>query len=164
MEKMDNFYNLLDIPYSASKKQIIMGYENKISKYNAFKKLSSEQIKEIKQLKTSLYILTDDNLRKKYDILIKKIPSHKNILVSNDPVAGNLENEDTFDSVFSVDNSWMKNDTQSNNKKERVSSNLLGERVFSLPNYNKKQNYSSDVDTELRKPLQCRDDKTKTNE
>jgi DnaJ-class molecular chaperone len=164
MEKMDNFYNLLDIPYSASKKQIIMGYENKISKYNAFKKLSSEQIKEIKQLKTSLYILTNDNLRKKYDILIKKIPSPENILVSNDPVAGNLENEDTFDSVFSVDNSWMKNDTQSNNKKERVSSNLLGERVFSLPNYNKKQNYSSDVDTELRKPLQCRDDKTKTNE
>jgi len=173
MEKMDNFYNLLDIPYSATKKQIVMGYQNKISKYNVFKKVSSEQIKEIKQLKSAIYILTNDILRKNYDILLKKKSSSDNILPSissnitsneQEPVAGNLDNEDTFDSVFSIDNSWMKNNTDTNNKKDRVASNLMGERVFSLPNYNKKQNYSSEMDAKLRKPLQCRDDKTKIEE
>lgn len=164
MEKMDNFYNLLDIPYSATKKQIVMGYQNKISKYNMFKKLSSEQIKEIKQLKTAVYIFTNDNLKRNYDILLKKKSSSDNIsstITNNEqePVAGNLENEDTFDSVFSIDNSWMKNNTETNNKKDRVASNLMGERIFSLPN--KKQNYSSETDSKLRIPLQCRDDKTK---
>ena len=198
MEKMDNFYNLLDIPYSASNKQIIMGYQNKISKYTYLKKISYEQVKEIKVLKTAVYILTNDNLKNSYNMLLKnqqyddtdsmyinKNPILQHEQENNEPSQtkfdklnstlqyvqenipepmGNMM-EDTLDSVFNVDNSWMKNDNATiTNKKARVDTNLLGDRVFSMPNYGKKQNYSSDIDAELRTPIQCREDKTKSAE
>ncbi len=182
MEKMGNFYNLLDIPYSASNKQIIMGYQNKISKYANLKNISSDQIKEIKALKTAIYILTNMKLKEAYDNLLNNentinIQPNKNITISspppddttdfltNSPVAGNHMGDDTLDAVFNVDNSWMKQENNNiNNKKAGIDINLLGNRVFSLPNYAKKQNYSSDIDSELRKPKQCRDDKSKINE
>ncbi len=189
MENMGNFYNLLDVPYSASNKQIIMGYQNKISKYVNLKNISSEQIKEIKTLKTAIYILTNEKLKEAYDNLLHNenpininpininpinINTKNNISIHNDdstdfltnsPVAGNHMGDDNLDAVFNVDNSWMKQETSNiNNKKAGIDINLLGNRVFSLPNYAKKQNYSSDIDSELRKPKQCRDDKSKMNE
>jgi len=172
--KMEDFYILLEISYNATKEQIISSYKNKIDKFNNFKKILSEHVKEIKLLKTALYILTNDNLKQKYDILlsykinntgksngpsdiVNDIPAEKKC----DPVAINHENDSTFDSVFNIDNSWMPklNSSDTNGKKIKVDTNLLGDRVFSLPQFGKTQNQPSDLD--IRKPLQGREDKTK---
>lgn len=172
--KMENFYILLEISYDAMKEEIISSYKNKIDKFNNFKKILPEHVKEIKLLKTALYILTNETLKNKYDILlsyklnnteksnrpsdiVNDIPAEK----ISDPVAINHENDSTFDSVFNIDNSWMSkhNSSDTNGKKIKVDSNLLGDRVFSLPQFGKTQNHPVDMD--LRKPLQGREDKTK---
>ena len=52
-----NFYDLFEIRSNSSTKEIIMAYENKITKFNNIDKLSNKQIQEIKQLKIGIYIL-----------------------------------------------------------------------------------------------------------
>jgi len=125
---MDNYYKLLNINNDATKNQIINAYNNKISIYNYFKSLNSNQINEIKIFKKALYVLTTPELKQKYD---DKIFNNNNI-----------------DSVFNIDNSWMKNYNIKNmeNKKEINFSN----RVFSLSDLNKKPDFPSDIDTLLR--------------
>lgn len=152
MENMENFYKLLEVSQNASNDMIMKGYKNKISNYIYLNNLTSNNIKEIKALKTALYILTNNELREKYNVLIKQS--------ENTPVAVNHDDDNNLDSVFNIDNSWMKEANLSNKKKDGVDSNLLGERVFSLPSYNKNQNNLSYLDSDIRKPIQGREDKT----
>ena len=161
-----NYYELFEIPFSASTKQIVMAYENKITKFNNLMKLSNEQITEIKILKVGLFVLLNIQLRNNYDkiIGIKK----PNITESNytEPVADNTNVPDSLDSLFNVDNSWMKNQevNQDNSgrkgRNSRNDSNMLGDRIFSLSEFNKRPGFSSDFETELRKPQQGRIDKS----
>ncbi len=158
--QMMNYYELFEIPFSASSKQIIMAYENKITKFNNLMKLSQEQVNEIKLLKVGLFILINEKLRNNYN---KIIGLKKHESVSSEPVAGNSNLPDSLDALFSVDNSWMKN--QESNKsdtgrKGRNEINMIGDRVFSLSEFNKRPGFSSDFETELRKPQQGRIDKS----
>ena len=66
---MDNFYELFDVFPNSSKKEIIMAYENKITKYNNIKTLSNKQIYDIKMLKIGLHVLI--NHREKYNQINK---------------------------------------------------------------------------------------------
>jgi curved DNA-binding protein CbpA len=201
MEKMRDFYELLEISKNSSEQQIIKSYNNKLSKFNTYKKILSEHVQEIKLLKTALYILTNTELKNNYDILLKRTEEidsikidpniisqisnelsnnntsinysekkvtftenflHEDVNNISDPVAGNMTNDDNLDSVFNIDNSWMNKNNGNNGdngKKNKVETNLLGDRVFSLPQFGKKQNYPSDIDTDLRKPLQGRESK-----
>jgi DnaJ-class molecular chaperone len=173
MNNMNNFYKLFEVFPSASTKEIIMAYENKITKYNNIKKLSKEQIYDIKMLKIGLHILINPQLRKKYNQSINtndNMNKHKNNQdkeinkSNNEPMALNSNNEHTLDSLFNVDNSWMKDvnistETTQSNKKTNFETNI-GDRVFSLSNYNKRPGFSSDFEAELRKPLQGREDKS----
>ena len=201
MDKMRDFYELLEISKNSSEQQIIKSYNNKLSKFNTYKKILSEHVQEIKLLKTALYILTNTELKNNYDILLKRTEEidsikidpniisqisnelsnnntsinysekkvtftenslHEDINNISDPVAGNMTNDDNLDSVFNIDNSWMNKingNNGDNGKKNKVETNLLGDRVFSLSQFGKKQNYPSDIDTDLRKPLQGRESK-----
>lgn len=171
MNNMNNFYKMFEIPPIASSKEIIMAYENKITKYNNTNKLSKEQIYDIKMLKIGLHILINPKLRKKYNLSIKnsnnKISHEDNIKINkpaNEPMALNYVNDNSLDSLFNVDNSWMKNininsESVQSNKKNNFDTNI-GNRVFSLSNLNKRPGFSTDFETELRKPLQGREDKT----
>ncbi len=175
MEKLEDFYNLFEVMSSASTREIIMSYENKITKYNNLKKLSKQQIYEIKLLKSGLYILTNNELRNKYNRIIKNtkpvksIKSTKSNKKSNNnvPCADNQTNDLTLDELFNVDNSWMKKidtndkDKEINNRKSKLETNTLGDRIFSMSTYNKRPGYSSDCEIELRKPQQGREDKSK---
>ena len=164
---MDNFYDILQVNNTSSFNDINLSYKNKLLKYIKLQQnetLSSDQIKEIKLLKVALYILTNPNLRTKYDILLKK-QNNKNLSeeTNKDFLPSNIMEDSNLDNVFNIDNTWMNqiNNNNSNNKKNRVDANLLGERVFSLPNFAKKQNSTSDIDIDLRKPIQGREDRTK---
>jgi hypothetical protein len=156
---MEDYYNLFSINPSASIKEVLNSYENKINKYNSIKNLSNEDIRNIKLLKSGLYILTNKELRQTYDNILLSDKSN-----FNEPMALNSIDDTTLDSLFNVDNSWMdsnhkeKDKTKINTKK--VENNTLSDRVFSLSNLNKRPGYSTDSEIGLRKPEQTRNDKT----
>ena len=158
-----NYYELFEIPYSASTKQIIIAYENKITKFNNLSMHTQEQINEIKLLKVGLYILVNYELRNIYNKIIGIKKQHKQMIENKEPVAGNQDVPDSLDSLFSVDNAWMKsNEVKQDNsgRKCKNGSNTLGDRIFSLSELNKRPGFSSDFEIELRKPQQGRIDKS----
>jgi len=141
---MDDYYQLLNINNNASFETINVAYENAISKYNNLTFLLPQQISEIKKLKTALYILTNPELKNKYDNKLSNIKPY------------NIDNEDDFDSVFKIDNSWMK-DKQ--NITTKIEGNVISDRIFSLSHMNTRPGYSNDIDLEIRKPQQGRPEK-----
>jgi hypothetical protein len=155
-----NYYNLFEIHPHSSSKQILLAYENKITKFNNLYSLEQEQVNEIKLLKVGLFVLINCELRKIYDKIIGIKKEQKK---ETEPVAGNDNIPDSLDALFNVDNSWMKtteNKSDSTGRKVRNESNILGDRVFSMSEFNKRPGFSSDFEIELRKPQQGRIDKS----
>ena len=139
---MNNFYELFNVTHSATKKDILLSYQLKINQFNNCTKLTNSQIYDIKMLKIGLYILTNDDLRYKYDqSLIQPKPNNDNY-------------DNNIDSVFNIDNSWMKNIKINNDDKIN-----FGDRVFSLSDMNKRPGFSSEFENTIRKPLQGREEK-----
>jgi DnaJ-class molecular chaperone len=64
---MDNFYKLFEISLDASINDIIIAYKSKIKQYNFINNLNEAQIIQIKKFKMGLYILTNLELREKYN-------------------------------------------------------------------------------------------------
>ena len=158
MNNNNNFYKLLDIKSSALPKEIIVAYQNKIAKFNNIPKLSKDQISDIKMLKIALYVLLNHKLKKKYDNFI-------NSLLIYEPSPMNQNEDETLDSLFNVDNTWMNNQqklSENSLRRNRFENNSIGDRVFSMSHLNKRPGYSSDFEIEIRKPLQGREDKTTT--
>lgn len=141
---MDDYYQLLNINKNDSFENINLAYEKEISKYNNLTFLLPQQISEIKKLKTALYILTNPELKNKYDNQLSNIKPH------------NIDNDDDLDSVFKVDNDWMKN---KHNITDKIEGNVISNRIFSLSHMNSRPGYSNDFDLEIRKPLQGRPEK-----
>jgi len=164
MNTKNNFYKLLDITSLASSYEIKKAYQNKIKKFNNISKLSDDQISDIKMLKMALYVLLNSELKEKYDNYIKSVKLKT--VSQSEPEAINQNENETLDSLFNVDNTWMNNEQKiSDNslRKNKFENNSIGDRVFSMSHLNKRPGYSSDFEIELRKPLQGREDKsTKT--
>jgi DnaJ-class molecular chaperone len=156
MNTKNNFYKLLDITNLASPNEIKKAYQNKIIKFNNIKKLSNDQISDIKMLKIALYVLLNSKLKQKYDNYIQ---SENN----TEPQAINQNEDETLDSLFNVDNTWMSTQQKipdNSLRRNRFENNSIGDRVFSMSHLNKRPGYSSDFEIELRKPLQGREDKS----
>jgi|UniRef100_A0A6C0EEE9 hypothetical protein len=81
---MYNFYEFFNISNNSSLKEIINAYKTKIILYNKIDKLSDRQKYEIKMLKIGLYILTNKNLKKKYNKIIE-MKNKKSINLNTDP-------------------------------------------------------------------------------
>jgi hypothetical protein len=108
--------------------------------------------------------LLNSRLRQKYDNFInsEKIINQPTL---SEPSAVNQNDDETLDSLFNVDNSWMNNQpktTENSLRRNRFENNSIGDRVFSMSYLNKRPGYSSDFEIEIRKPLQGREDKTTT--
>lgn len=163
MNTKNNFYKLLDLKSSASRKEIILGYQNKIIKFNNIPSLSNDQISDIKMLKIALYVLLNSRLRQKYDNFINSEKNSKTKFYQNEPSAMNQNDDETLDSLFNVDNTWMNHEQKTNDnslRRNKFENNSIGDRVFSMSHLNKRPGYSSDFEIELRKPLQGREDKS----
>jgi hypothetical protein len=178
---MYNFYEYFNISKNAELSVIINSYKNKILTYNKYPKLTERQIYEIKMLKIGLYILTNKNLKKKYNKLIDlRNKTNENCIKINHkeeennnpinetkqlsltiPSECNQIHEMSLDSLFNIDNSWMehieKNNTKTN-KKDRILPNTIGDRVFSMPLNNYNKSFSAEHEIELRNKHQCRDE------
>lgn len=164
MNTKNNFYKLLDITSLASSYEIKKAYQNKIKKFNNISKLSDDQISDIKMLKMALYVLLNSKLKEKYDNYIKSVKLKT--VSQSEPEAINQNENETLDSLFNVDNTWMNNEQKTSDKssrRNRFENNSIGDRVFSMSHLNKRPGYSSDFEIDLRKQLQGREDKsTKT--
>lgn len=104
MEVINYYYKILELKYDATEKEINESYKNKIKKYFNLPFLNENQKVEIKELKKAKFILSNNDLRKKYDSIIFQEIEENN----------KLKEKDTL------------------NKKEKLDSQLMGNRVFSM--------------------------------
>lgn len=158
---MNTFYDLFEITKNASSKEIIMAYENKITKFYNIKKLNKEQIKEIKNLKAGLFILINPELRKKYNKTIG-LKNKSNLKQNYDePVPENDIVDSNLDTLFNTDNSWMNNFNKNNSisKKGKFETSIISDRIFSLTELNRPKT-SPDYESVFGKPQQGRVDKS----
>ena len=104
MEVINYYYQILEVKYDATEKEINDAYKNKIKKYFNLPFLNENQKVDIKELKKAKFILSNIELRKKYDsIIFQEIEENKNI-----------KEKDTL------------------NKKEKLDSQMMGNRIFSM--------------------------------
>jgi len=123
MEVVDYYYKILELKYDTSEKEIYYSYNNKIKKYLNLPFLNETQKNEVKELKKAKFILSNSELRKKYN----------NIIFQEASESKKLTDKDTL------------------NKKEKLDSQLMGNRVFSMigiisppqQNYNIDRNFAS---------------------
>ena len=66
---MKDYYKILEIDNNNLKNDILKAYIFKISRFNNLPFLTDEMINDIKDYKTALYILMDEERRNKYDII-----------------------------------------------------------------------------------------------
>ena len=104
MEVINYYYQILELKYDATEKEINESYKNKIKKYFNLPFLNENQKVEIKELKKAKFILSNNDLRKKYDSIIFQEIEENNKLKEKDIL----------------------------NKKEKLDSQLMGNRIFSM--------------------------------
>ena len=104
MEVVDYYYKILDLKYDTSEKEIYDSYNNKIKKYVNLPFLNETQKNEVKELKKAKFILSNSELRRQYD----------NIILQEAEESKKLTDKDTL------------------NKKEKLDSQLMGNRIFSM--------------------------------
>lgn len=98
MEVINYYYQILEVKYDATEKEINDAYKNKIKKYFNLPFLNENQKVDIKELKKAKFILSNNELRKKYDsIIFQELEENKNL-----------------------------------NKKEKLDSQMMGNRIFSM--------------------------------
>jgi DnaJ-class molecular chaperone len=104
MEVINYYYQILELKYNATEKEINESYNNKIKKYFNLPFLNENQKVEIKELKKAKFILSNTDLREKYDSIIFQEIEENN----------KLKEKDTL------------------NKKEKLDSEMMGNRIFSM--------------------------------
>jgi DnaJ-class molecular chaperone len=105
MEIVGYYYKLLGLDYNANKSKIITAYKLKINNYTNLPFLTDNQKNEIKELKKARYILINKDLKKIYDFII------------------NEHLKETTKITTLEKNSF---------KKEKIDSNLMSDRIFSM--------------------------------
>lgn len=123
MEIVDYYYKILELKYDTSEKEIYDSYNNKIKKYLNLPFLNETQKNEVKELKKAKFILSNSELKRQYD----------NIILQEAEESKKLTDKDTL------------------NKKEKLDSQLMGNRIFSMigiisppqQNYNIDRNFAS---------------------
>jgi|688.fasta_scaffold2470173_1 DnaJ-class molecular chaperone len=104
MEVINYYYQILELKYNATEKEINESYNNKIKKYLNLPFLNDNQKVEIKELKKAKFILGNTDLREKYDSIIFQEIEENN----------KIKEKDTL------------------NKKEKLDSEMMGNRIFSM--------------------------------
>jgi DnaJ-class molecular chaperone len=153
---MITYYDVLNVTPVDDKETIYNNYNNVISYYNN-PNLTPDQQSQVKFIKMALYVLTNDNLKNKYNYYIykeqsrqSKKPVSENSLKdfkepqeNNVVSANNEEDNQSLDNVFNVNTSWMNNnDSFSNNDDGKLDNKIISNRVFDLSNiYDRKINY-----------------------
>ena len=145
---MINYYELLNVSPIDEVYDINLAYKIKINKYN-YNNLSNNDMHEIKLLKKARYVLTNPELKYKYDYLLYKSNHSQSGPISSEPPTNiplpenDADNNNDLNSVFNVDNKWMQNNEFINNKQDnKLDNKLINGRIFDLSDiYNRQVNY-----------------------
>ena len=157
---MTTFYDLLNINQYENNENIKISYKNQIKIYK-FKNLSEEDILKVKQLKTALLILTNDELKKIYDnLLFNKDQTSE--LDKLEILPENSGNDNTLDSLFSniINNTNNINIPNCKSKSLEKANNYMTDRIFHNIAINDSTNkivYNSIM------PIQTREDRKLAN-
>jgi DnaJ-class molecular chaperone len=104
MEVVDYYYKILELKYDTTETEIYESYNNRIKKYLNLPFLNETQKNEVKELKKAKFVLSNTKLRKQYDnIIFQEIEESKK-----------MTDKDTL------------------NKKEKLDSQLMGNRIFNM--------------------------------
>lgn len=104
MEVVDYYYKILELKYDTTETEIYESYNNRIKKYLNLPFLNETQKNEVKELKKAKFVLSNTKLRKQYD----------NIIFQEVEESKKLTDKDTL------------------NKKEKLDSQLMGNRIFNM--------------------------------
>ena len=119
MEISDYYYKILDLDNNATKEEINKAYNSKIQKYIGLPFLNHTQETEVKELKRSLAVLTNNELRQIYD---------------------------TCNSQKNLETQKMIDHEKKYSKKDKVNSQLVSNRVFQMAGISNVPQKNFDVD------------------
>jgi DnaJ-class molecular chaperone len=122
MEVVDYYYKILDLDMNTNTDLIYKAYHEKIEKYRNLPYFNSQQKREVKELKRAKCVLTNSELRAAYDEIISKSFNEKNKMG---------ENEKKYA------------------KKEKVNSELINDRIFSMMGITNVPQKNYDVDRQF---------------
>jgi DnaJ-class molecular chaperone len=141
---MINYYELLNVSPIDDNKKIIKAYNIKMNEYYN-RELTNDEKNKIKLFKKALYILTNANLKDKYNFLLYKYNTNLTSKVDNEPLPENDQDiNNNLDNVFNVDTKWMESNEYLNNRQEdnKLDNNLINGRIFDLSKiYNREIKY-----------------------
>ena len=109
-DQFEDLYEVLEVHMGSTKKEILQQYKSKIEPYNLIikngKNLNTEELWEVKLLKIAKYVLTNPELREKYNVsrIINTTEEEENSQL--------LEN----DSKFNYEEEINTKDNQEHNK------------------------------------------------
>lgn len=118
---------------------IISLCDKKLSSYKYLPFLNSTQQTEQKDLQKAKYIFTNEDLKNKYDNIIFKKYIKQNTITEIKSNNFEAYQDSNLDNLFSLNSSSFNNINNNNNfdnsnskKKEKINTNLVGDRIFSM--------------------------------
>ena len=158
---MSTYYELLNINYDASNMIIRKAYKNRISFFKN-KMLTTEDIQNIKQLKTALFILENIELRNNYDKLIlnnnlenNESPKIEDINALNnyDNLYTELNMQEMYQDIPNIHEEINNNDIYDKQNRINEKNVILSNRIFDNSFNNNK------IIVNTFKPMQTREDR-----
>ncbi len=95
---MKDYYKILEILENASEDDIFNAYNKKIVQFKHLPFFTTKMIQEIKLLKEALYVLSDNNKRNKYNILMTQ---YNNIHQYKEE-GRHIDNTKIYERLFSI--------------------------------------------------------------
>lgn len=135
---MINYYKILDVKKTDDEDYILKKYKKKILKYKNLPFLNSDQKEEVKNLKTALYILSNEELKILYDNYLRNEKDNLKNNNNNNKTDENITNEN----ITNKYNNLKKNELKDQDNK------YLSDRLFSIT-VNQSSNLFED-ETKLR--------------
>ena len=129
LEKISDLYDVLDVDFSSNEEEINNQYKKKIKKFKKIlssnQKLTKNDKETIKTLKIAQYVLSDDYLREKYNLL-------KILEESDDSKNKNFDNHEIEydDNIPSYQYKEIQNEDIPLRKDKRLDYDQLSSRQF----------------------------------
>ena len=136
---MENYYELLNVDFSATNREIKRAYRKKVVRFNN-REMNEEEKDYVKRLKSAVYVLVDSNLRKLYNKKFFDLGNQqKNIQPQINHGQANQHQINQPESFTPMDNSFNNNSNVSNNfnlmKKDEFNQDKnksIHDRIFDL--------------------------------
>ena len=141
--KFEDLYEILDVNLDSTETEIIKQYKNKLEPYQKKiydgQKLNEKELYQIKLLKIAKYVLINNKLRDKYDILIVNYTTNDMTNDMTNNMANDMANDMANNTTHDMTNKFLE--YKVNNvplrKDQPINFEQLSERQFERFDHNK---------------------------